>query len=190
MFLIAPGCSILKSMADAFLNPEESIEAWDVRPGDKVADFGCGAGFFSIPLGRRVGPTGRIYALDIRPEALEATRAKIKLFHLFNIEPARADLERERGSGLKSDSVDKVLIANILFQAEDKNALAGEAHRILKPQGTLMVIEWSEEKNTAGPAVEGRMGKDAAQRLFQRAGFSFYKEFPAGSHHYGLIFKK
>ena len=177
-------------MADAFLKPEESIEVWDVRPGDKVADFGCGAGFFSIPLGQRVGPTGRVYALDIRPEALEATRAKVKLFHLFNIEPTRADLERERGSGLKNESIDKVLIANILFQAENKDMIVREAYRILRPGGTLMVIEWEDGKVTAGPAADGRIQKDGAQRLFQNVGFSFYKEFHAGSHHYGLIFKK
>ena len=111
-------------MAEAFLNPDGVIEAWDVRPGDKVADFGCGAGFFSVPLGSRVGSNGKIYALDIRPEALEATRAKVKLFHIFNIEPSRADLELPRGSGLRDGSVDKVLISNILFQAENKKTLA------------------------------------------------------------------
>ena len=177
-------------MGDAFLKPEESIEIWDVRPGDKIADFGCGSGYFSIPLGKRVGAMGKVYALDIRTEALEATRAKLKLFHLFNIEPARADLERERGSGLKSESVDKILIANILFQAENKDAVVGEAFRVLRSGGTLMAVEWNETKNTAGPALSERIPRDVAERMFQRAGFSLVKEFPAGSHHYGLIFKK
>ena len=140
---------------DLFLNPEKIIEEWDIRPGDLIADFGCGAGFFSIPLGKRVGSNGRVYALDIRSEALEAVRAKIKLFHLFNVEPSRADLERERGSGLKSETIDKVIIANILFQAENKKSIAEEAHRILKPGGSIIVIEWNEEK--AGPVLPSKL---------------------------------
>ncbi len=178
-------------MPDLFLNPEEAIEVWDVRPGDKIADFGCGAGFFSVPLGQRVGPNGKVYALDIRPEALEATRAKIKLFHLFNIEPQRADLEIPRGSGIRDESIDKVLISNILFQAQNKNAVAQEANRILRKGGSLMVVEWSESAPSGGgPSMDNRVGKDEAKTILTSAGFSFYKEFSAGSHHYGLIFNK
>ena len=177
-------------MSDLFLKPEEAIESWDVRPGEKVADFGCGAGFFSIPLGQIVGSNGKIYALDIRPEALEATRAKIKLFHLFNIEPVRADLEAPRGSGLKENSIDKILIANILFQAQNKQALISEANRILKAGGSVMIVEWNENKFVGGPSLDNRVGRDEAKKLFADAGFSFFKEFSAGSHHYGLVFKK
>ena len=161
-----------------------------MRPGDKIADFGCGAGFFSIPLGQMVGGSGKVYSLDIRPEALEATRAKIKLFHLFNIEPNRANLELPRGSGIKDEGVDKVLISNILFQAENKSGLVAEVFRILKAGGSVMIVEWSENKFIGGPSLDNRVGRDEAKKLFADAGFSFFKEFSAGSHHYGLIFKK
>ena len=183
-------------MSDGFLKPEEAIEAWDVRPGEKVVDFGCGAGFFSIPLGQRVGANGKVYAIDIRTEALEATRAKVKLFHLFNVEPMRADLEAPKGSGIKDNSVDKVLIANILFQAENKKMLAGEAFRILRPGGSAMIVEWSDasaafaDGSAAGPFLGHRVGREEAKNFFISAGLSFFKEFSAGSQHYGLIFKK
>src|SRR3989338_487333 len=174
---------------EAFLNTEEAIEAWDVRPGDKIADFGCGAGFFSVPLGKRVGPNGKVYALDIRPEALEATRAKVKLFHLFNIEPQRADLEAPRGSGIKDESIDKILISNIFFQVENKNAVVEEAYRILKEGGSIMAVEWKED-SVGGPALGERVGKDEVKKIMQNAGLSFFKEFNAGSNHYGMIFSK
>ena len=177
-------------MADLFLNPEQAIDIWDVRPGDKVADFGCGAGVFSVPLGQRVGPNGKVYALDIRPEALEATRAKVKLFHLFNIEPQRADLELPNGSGIRDESIDKILISNIFFQAQNKNAVAQEAYRILRKGGSLMAVEWSEGAAAGGPSMDQRVGKDETKKIMESAGFSFYKEFSAGSHHYGLIFIK
>lgn len=183
-------CYNIPMALEGFLKPDEVIAEWDIRPGERVADFGCGAGFFSLPLGQRVGPSGRVYALDIREEALEATRAKIKLYHFFNVEPVRADLEAPNGSGLKNESADKVIISNILFQAENKKAVAAEAYRILRPGGSVMIIEWSDLKNTGGPSLEERIGEDEARKIFEEAKFEFVKNFDAGTHHYGLVFKK
>jgi len=172
-----------------FLNPNSVLEEWDIRPGEKIADFGCGPGFFSIPLGQKVGQNGKIYSFDIRPEALEATRGKAKLFHLFNIEPTRADLEVPRGSGLKDWGVDKILISNILFQVEDQNAVIAEASRILRPGGSLLVIEWNEN-DAAHPIPSSKVNKEEIKSAFSGVGFGFQKEFAAGSHHYGLLFTK
>ena len=80
---------------DTFLRPEKTVEDLDVRPGELVADFGCGAGYFTIPLAQSVGSKGNVYSFDVRTEALEATRAKSKLFHLLNIDFVQTDLERQ-----------------------------------------------------------------------------------------------
>lgn len=164
---------------DLFLNPESIVDEWDIRPGEIIADFGAGSGFFSVALAKRVGHSGKIYALDIRPEAVEAVRSKAKFYHLHNIEPARANLEAHRGSALKNDTIDKVIISNILFQAENKNNIAEEAYRILRPGGLAIVIEWKDKVDI-----------DEVEKIFKLMGFSFLKKFGAGSHHYGLIFKK
>lgn len=164
---------------DSFLNPDTVVDELDVRPGEVIADFGAGSGFFSIALAKRVGYAGKIYALDIREEALEAVRARTKSFRLLNIDTIKTNLERERGSTLKNDTMDKVVVSNILFQAENKQNIIKEARRILKNDGVAIVIEWKE-----------KVAKNETQRLFEMAGFSLKKEFNAGSHHYGLIFKK
>lgn len=164
---------------DLFLNPEKVVDEWDVRPGEKIADFGAGSGFFSVALAKKVGNSGKVYAFDIRTEALEATKSKAKLYKLLNIDPIRTNLEKERGSGLKNDTIDKVIITNILFQTENKKNIIEEAHRILRPEGFAIVIEWKE-----------KVEKNEVKRLFELTGFSFKKDFGAGSHHYGMIFKK
>lgn len=177
-------------MADTgFLNPEQVLENWDIRPGEKIADFGCGPGFYSIPLGQKVGQNGKVYAFDIRPEALEATRSKVKLFHLFNVEPTRANLEAARGSGIIDYGVDKVLIANILFQADDQNAVIEEALRIIRPGGSLLVIEWNDN-DPQHPIPSSTVNKAEIKSVILSKGLSLVKEFNAGSHHYCLIFIK
>ena len=177
-------------LSDAFLKPEEALEAWDIRPGDTIADFGCGAGFFSLPMAHRVGAQGKIYAIDVREEALSSARSKIKVFHAFWIDLVRGDLEKANGTGLKDESVDKVLITNILFQVENKKAVLTEAYRILRFDGSVMLVEWDQDKDVKGPVLPGTVNKKEAVRLMTEQGFVLHKECYAGSHHYGLIFKK
>lgn len=176
-------------LGDSFLKPEDAIESWDIRPGEKIADFGCGAGFFTIPIAQKVGAQGAVYAIDVRQEALGATQTKIKLFRLANVNLIRANLETPRASGLKDASIDKVIITNILFQVDDKNSILLEAFRILKPKGTLLLIEWNDENKT-GPVLPSTINRKEAEKICGGAGFILYKDFFAGSHHYGLIFKK
>ena len=100
-----------------FLNPENVIKALGIGPGMKIADFGCGAGFYSLPIARAVGPSGRVFALDVQKSALELVRSKAKAARLLNLAPTWADLDHVGGSHLKDASVTGALISNILFQS-------------------------------------------------------------------------
>lgn len=177
-------------MAEGFLEPKSTLDSWDVRPGEAVADFGCGAGFFSVVLAQRVGPKGTVYALDVRKEALEVAASKAKVFHLANIQYIRADLERPHGSALADGSVEKVLITNVLFQTDNKIAIVQEAWRILKNRGTLLIIEWDPDSSGAKPTLPSTLSKIEVKKLVSSLGFTAQKECFAGSHHYGIIFNK
>ncbi|OHA04349.1 MAG: hypothetical protein A2934_04255, partial [Candidatus Sungbacteria bacterium RIFCSPLOWO2_01_FULL_47_10] len=132
----------------------------------------------------------KVYALDIQKEALSLIRARAKIEHLLNIETVRADLELPRGSKLKDESADFVLISNILFQAEKKNEIIAESFRVLKPGGRLAIFEWDQSASTGGPPMRLRIPPNTAKTFAQNAGFALDREFSAGSHHYGFIFRK
>lgn len=174
----------------AFLEPERIVKSFGLEKGDYVADFGAGHGYFVIPLARTVGGDGKVYALDIQKEVLEIIRAKAKLAHLLNIETVWADLDEPQGSKLKDRFIDFVLIANILFQAEKKDALLTEAFRVLREGGRLAVIEWDADSGNLGPPRESRLKKEEAKTLALKAGFAQDREFAAGDQHYGLLFNK
>lgn len=173
-----------------FLNPEEIIKELSLNEGMMVADFGAGAGFYSVPVARLVGSSGRVYALDIRKEILEVVRSKAKQNHLLNIETIWANLEELHGSKLRDQSIDRVIISNILFQVESKNELLAEAYRVLKPRGQVLVAEWEKQASVFIPAREHLIDKNDAVELFTSSGFTLEKEFSAGDKHYGLIFRK
>lgn len=181
---------MVENETSAFLEPERIVRYFDLKAGDHVADFGAGHGYFSIPMARIVGGDGKVYALDIQKSVLDIIRAKAKLEHLLNIEPVWADLDEPQGSKLKDKFIDFVVIANILFQAEKKDNIFREAHRILREGGKLAVVEWDETPAPMGPQLNLRVKKDTAKGLALQAGFETEKEFEAGSHHYGLLFVK
>lgn len=173
-----------------FLSPEQIIKRLDIGQGIVAVDFGCGTGHWSIALAKQIGESGKVYAVDIQKEMLEATKSKAEVLGLQNIEVVRGDIDEEKGSGLSGGIADFVLLSNILFQADKKDGMAREASRILKSGGEVAIIEWDQSDVSLGPPKRLRVGVEDAKRIFLEAGFVFKDDFPAGEHHYGLLFKK
>lgn len=178
------------SADQSFLDPNRIVASFGLEKGEHVADFGAGHGFFAIPMARAVGGDGAVYAIDVQKSVLDVIRSRARAEHLLNIQPVWADVEQPAGSRIKDRYIDFVLIANILFQAENKEAVIREAHRILREGGRLAVIEWNEAPAPLGPPLVLRVKKNAAVELCRGAGFSNSEEFDAGSHHYGLLFRR
>ena len=174
------------------LDPTRIVQSFGLKNGDYVADFGSGHGYFIIPLAKSVAPDGKVFAIDIQREMLDVTRAKTKLENLLNVECIWSDLENPQGSKLKDDFVDLVLLTNILHQSDKKEYILKEAHRILRKDGRLVVIEWrtGETNNSFGPSSDTRVSKEATINLASSQSFSNTQELDAGNHHYGILFTK
>lgn len=180
-----------------FLNPGLIVNEFGIMPGMSVADFGSGAGYFTILIAERVGKEGRVYALDIMESALDSVREKAKAVGLENIELIQTNLEVVGSSGLSDQSQDMVLLANILFQSDKKSEIIKEAKRALKDNGSLIIIDW---KKGAGAMPGGRQGfgppdglrtdETAMRSLATGEGLIFDKVFNAGQFHFGMMFRK
>lgn len=172
-----------------FLSPEKVINSFDfIKEGMVVADFGCGAGYFVFPLAKKVGESGKVFAIDILEEPLEVIESKARIEGLKNIKTIRGNLEKENGSCLEDNFCDIILIANLFFQTEKDDNIAKEAKRVLKNGGYLVFIDWKED-SPFGPQGK-RVKKEEAKELFENVGFSFKGEFIPDDYHFGLIFKK
>lgn len=174
----------------AFANPKKIIEELALSAGQEVADFGAGAGHYALAAADKVGGEGAVYVIDIQQELLtkaksHASDAQLKALHFI-----QGDLEEDQGSHLKDDLVDAVIIANVLFQIENKEACLKEAYRVLKPGGALLITDWSDSFGGIGPQPEYLLSKDKAIALVESTGFEKTREFDAGGYHWGLLFKK
>ena len=108
--------------------------------------------------------------------------------HQHIIETVWGDIEKPGGSHLRDASLDAVLLANTLFQIENRFALLKEIQRVLKSGGKLMVVDWTGSYGGMGPASDRIVSEPEAEAFFITGGFHKVKSFRAGPHHYGLLF--
>ena len=173
-----------------FSNPDKNLKALWIMPGMAVADFGTGTGFYALAAARMVLPEGKVYAVEVQKDLLERLKKEAVESGFHNISVVWGDIEKLGGSHLKDFSVDAVFVSNVLFQAEDRSGLAKEVKRILKPDGKVLLIDWSEGGILGGPSTSSFVRKGEAVEIFSGVGLEIVGEVEAGSHHYGVIFKK
>ena len=108
-----------------------------VKPGMSVLDFGCGPGGFSLAAGRRVGPEGRVYAVDINPLARNSVRQAAEKHGLKNIQTILGDKLGE----VPEASVDIALLYDVLHGLPEPRPVLVQLHRVLKPAGAISVSD-------------------------------------------------
>ena len=155
----------------------------------KVADFGCGPGYFALPIAKRLAHESRIYAIDVLETALESVRSRARLQGLFNIETIHCNLEEANSTGLGENSIDLVLLANILFQSSKKIDIIKEANRILKEGGEMVIIDWKDNQ-PMGPAKEFIVHIGMVKGFVEDEGLRLKKELEVDKYHWGLVFEK
>ena len=152
---------------------ENILKHIGIKRGQKVLDFGCGSGNYTIPAARVVGEQASVYALDEDKEALDRLMSKAKLKGLKNI--VRLDASGKPGIALDNESVDVVLLYDILHyyyfpEEDDRRRLLCEVYRVLKPNGLLSVYPTHLESD-----MEPKM--DGVRREIEGANFHEENEY-------------
>lgn len=173
-----------------FSDPVKNIEQLRLALGDKVADLGSGSGHYTLAAMRAVGAEGKVYAVDIQKDMLTRLKNEAKRQGFDNVEIIWGDIDAREGTHLAEGAVDTAIISNLLFQLENRDMAAMEAARIVKGNGHLLLVDWTESFAGFGPHPDQVVTKDAAEALFTKHGFAKEREIDAGAHHYGIIFIK
>ena len=177
-------------IATTFVDPEHLIKQLVIAPGSTVADFGCGSGYFSIAFAKAVGREGKVVALDILPSALDAVASRARMASCPQVSTKRANLEKENGSGLAAESVDWVILKDILFQNKHKDIILKEVSRVTRPGGHVLLMEWKDQDASVGPELHLRISRDDIVALTQSIGLSVEQELQVGDFHYAFLLKK
>ncbi len=139
------GMTLLFKLRD-FLFPRQAIlQEAGIRPGFTVLDYGCGPGSYVLGSAAMVGPMGRICALDIHPLAVQSVQNIARRHGLTNVQAILSDCE----TGLPDDSVNVVLLYDVLHMLSDPGRILAELHRVLKPNGVLSLLDPHMKRDVA-----------------------------------------
>jgi ubiquinone/menaquinone biosynthesis C-methylase UbiE len=127
--------SLQFKLRDLISPRQDILKEAGIKPGFQVLDFGCGPGGYILPLSTLTGPSGKIYALDINPNAIQAVKSLASKHQLTNI----ATILSDSATGLPDGNIDVVLLYDILHMLKKPDDILAELHRALKADGTLSV---------------------------------------------------
>lgn len=122
--------------------PRKLMEALKLKNGDVVADVGCGSGYFTFPMAGKVGPKGKVLAVDIQPEMLDIIKKRSKAAKVTNVEPV---LGEEKDPKLPEGEVDIILMVDVYHEFNYPFEMTEAMVKSLKPGGRLVFVEYRME---------------------------------------------
>jgi ubiquinone/menaquinone biosynthesis C-methylase UbiE len=113
-----------------------------IKPGDVVADIGAGSGYYTMKLAELVGPTGKVYAVDIQPEMLAIIKNRTKAAKVANVETIQ---NTETELKLPANSTDLFLLVDVYHEFSHPHEMTVEMVKALKPGGRMVFVEFRME---------------------------------------------
>jgi len=177
--LVLAGCARIKQWAyegfdrDSWQAPEKVIAALEIRQGDHIADLGSGSGYFTFRLARAVGPTGRIYAVDIDPEMNDLVAKRSREQGFDNIQVILAEPDDPK---LVAGSVDLIFTVNTYHHIDGRVAYFRKLQRYLRPGGRLAIIDFDRRAWFQG-LWSHYTPPEFIRREMEQAGYRLQREF-------------
>ncbi|MCC6699368.1 MAG: class I SAM-dependent methyltransferase [Candidatus Hydrogenedentes bacterium] len=168
--------------------PDEVIAAMGLKEGDVAVDLGCGTGYFARRMAKVVGPTGKVYGVDIQPEFLDMMKDLCAKEGITNVVPVLGD---EADPKLPKGGIDRILMVDVYHEFQQPEPMLARMRESLKPGGKIALVEYRLLGDTAKHIkVEHRMSVKQVLEEWNPAGFELVDllEFLPSQHLF--IFQK
>ena len=119
-------------------NTELLMQSLPVKTGEIIADIGAGTGYFTRQLAKKVGPKGKVFAVDIQPEMIALLRSNMASLQISNVQPVLGTISDPK---LPSQSVDWVLMVDVYHEFSHPYEMMQPICKSLKPSGKVIFVE-------------------------------------------------
>lgn len=155
-------------------NPQEMLEQLKVEPNMTVCDMGCGDGYYTVELARRVGPEGKVLAVDIQPEMLQELSRRCERLDIKNVDMV---LGLPHDPKLPDGKVDLILMVDVYHEFSNPVEMLEAMRRSLKPGGRIALVEFRGEDPTVPIKPEHKMTKKQILKEYKANGFKLVSQY-------------
>ena len=153
---------------DAEEPPAKVLEALELRLGEVVADLGAGSGYFTFRMAPKVGPTGRVLAVEIQEPMLNALRTRAAALKATNVQVVKGS---ETDPHLPVNGVDLVLLVDVYHELSYPFEVMSKVRDSLKPDGRVVFVEYRKEDSKVQIKEVHKMSVAQLDKEMRVAGF-------------------
>jgi ubiquinone/menaquinone biosynthesis C-methylase UbiE len=173
--------------------PDRVLDSLEIEPGSTLADLGAGTGYFSLRMARRVGPKGRVLAVEIQEEMLALLRERMAKAEVTNVEPI---LGTEEDPRLPEGAVDLALLVDVYHELSRPAEIMARVMKGLAPAregrrpGRLVLVEYRGEDPAVPIKPLHRMTEDQVRAELEPLAFRWLETKEFLPHQHILIFQR
>lgn len=155
-------------------SPAEALEVLELKPGMTVCDMGCGNGFYTLLMADKVGPEGKVLAVDIQQEMLHLLDLRCKEVNVKNVVPVLGGIA---DPNLPKGKVDLVLMVDVYHEFSHPEQMLAGIRKSLSPKGVIALLEYREEDPLVPIRPLHKMSKKQILREYQNNGFKLARQY-------------
>lgn len=166
--------------------PEQVLEALNLKPTDVVADIGAGTGYFSFRISSRV-PEGKVLAVDLQPEMLDIITFLKQENNITNVEPVLGNLT---DPNLPQESIDLALMVDAYHEFEYPKEMMEGIVRSLKLGGRVALVEYRRENPFIPIKALHKMTQKQVHKEMEAVGLQWLETQPFLPQQHLMVFEK
>lgn len=155
-----------------YFDPNRIWDVLDPAPDSTILDIGTGVGFVALPLARRY-PDATIYGCDIQKGMIALLRDDAAAQGIGNL---TGIVMTPNAVDLPDGAADVIVMAQLHHELDAPEPLLAECRRLLRPGGTVAIVDWKDEDNGRSPAAGRRVPVATLRTQLEGAGFSDLRE--------------
>jgi ubiquinone/menaquinone biosynthesis C-methylase UbiE len=167
--------------------PDRALDVLKIAKGAVVADVGAGSGYMTAKLASRVGPAGKVYAVDIQPEMLRLLGLRLKQQNIVNVMPVQGEVNDPR---LPADTLDLELMVDVYHEFSQPQTMLRHLRAALKPDGRLVLLEYRKEDPSIPIRPDHKMSVSEAKQELEAEGFTLSQVNESLPRQHILVFTK
>lgn len=167
--------------------PDKALDAIRLARGSTVADVGAGSGYVTVRMASRVGPEGKVFAVDIQPEMLDLLRERLLRERLANVTLVLGAIDDPK---LPTSTIDLILMVDVYHEFSEPQKMLRRMREALKPDGRLVLLEYRKEDPTVPIRFEHKMTVAEAKLEVEAEGFTLSRVDEVLPRQHILIFTR